>query len=249
MMRRIVGFHFALFVLACMSAPLLAQTALDTKAAAAKTFYVDAQAGSNQVSFSSQSTIEDFTGVCNKVSGQCQLDPKNLESFSGKFSVRVEDMRTGIDLRDTHMRSEDWLDATKHPEIVIDVKSASDVKKTNANTATMNLVGACTIRGKTNAITIPATLSYLDESPETQKKVKGDLFRLRSEFKVKLSDYGVTGPKGTDFIGLKVSDEIGLKVTIFGSTEPPPKELQADRPLPTATQPARPAPPKRPTTP
>ena len=220
-------------------------TALDTKASGSKTFHVDAQAGSNQVSFSSQSTIEDFTGVCNKVSGKCQLDPKNLESFNGKFSVRVADMKTGIELRDKHMQSEDWLDASKSPEIIIDVKSASDVKKTGPTSATLNFVGTCTIRGKTNPVTVPVTLTYLDETPETQKKVKGDLFRARSEFKVKLSDYGVTGPKGAEIIGLKVNDEIGVKVTVFGSTEPPPPSLQADKPVGT-TQPARPAPPRRP---
>jgi len=40
-----------------------AQTALDVKASGEKSFYADKRAGNNQVSFESQSTIEDFFGV------------------------------------------------------------------------------------------------------------------------------------------------------------------------------------------
>lgn len=220
------------------------QTALEVKAAKAQTFYIDDQAGSNQVSFTSESTLEDFTGVCNKVRGSCEIDPKKLEAFKGRFSLRVADMKTGIDLRDEHMRSADWLDAAKNPEIVIAIDSVEDVKKSSANTATMTLVGSCTIKGKTQPVKVPATLTYLDETPETQRRTKGDLIRIRSEFPLKLSDYDVKGPQGTDIIGLKVNDTIKLKVTIFGSTTKPPEELGGDK---AASQPAvKPAPPKKP---
>lgn len=230
------------------------KTALETKASGAKQFYVDDQAGSNQISFSSQSTIEDFTGVCNKVRGECTIDPKDLESFKGRFSIRVADMRTGIDLRDSHLRSADWMDAEKFPEIVIEVTSIEVAKKTAANTATMTLVGTCSFHGKSNAIKIPAKFTYLDESPKTQQKVKGDLVVLRTEFKVKLSEFGVAGPKGAETIGLKVSDDIEIKATVFGSTQAPPKGLEADKPVGTpaagssaaGSQPSKPAPPKRP---
>jgi polyisoprenoid-binding protein YceI len=220
-----------------------AGVALDTKASGPKTFYADSRVGNNQMTFFSQSTLEDFTGVCNQIGGQCQLDPKDLDTFKGRFTVRVADMDTGIELRNEHLRSADWMDAEKHPEVVIEVASVADVKKTAADTATMTLVGKCSIRGKTNDVRIPCTLKYLDETPETMRRVKGDLIRLRSEFKLKLSDYGIHGPAGSDIIGLKVSDEIELRVTVFGSTERPPDALAADADQ--DAQPRRP-PPKRP---
>jgi hypothetical protein len=59
---------------------------------------------------------------------------------------------------------------------------------------------------------------------------------------VKLSDYAITGPPGSEVIGLKVSDTEALKVTVFGSTEPPPEPLKVDTDKPTSgpatTQPA-----------
>ncbi len=219
-------------------------TALDVKASGPKTFYVDDRAGNNQVSVFSQSTLEDFTTVCNKVRGECKLDAKNVETFKGRFSIRVVDMHTGIDLRDTHLRSPDWFDAAKNPEIVIDITKVEDVKKTEPNTASLKLVGTCTLHGKTGNVAIPATLTYLDESPMTMKRVKGDLVRIRADFQVKLSDYGITGPTGSDTVGLKVSDDQAIRVTVFGSTEKPAEALQVDR-EPTTTAPIKPNPPKK----
>lgn len=220
-------------------------TVLDVKASGSKTFYVDDRAGNNQVSIFSQSTLEDFTMVCNKVSGACKLDPKDIEAFTGRFSLRVEDMRTGIELRDTHLRSPDWFDAQKNPEVVIEVTKVEDVKKTEGNTVSLKLVGTCTMHGKTSQVAIPATLTYLDESPITMKRVKGDLIRIRAEFDVKLSDYGITGPTGSDTIGLKVSDTQAIKVTVFGSTEKPAEALRIDT-APTTTAPVVPRPPQKP---
>lgn len=221
-----------------------AQTSLDVKASGEKTFYADSRVGNNQITFFSESTLEDFTGVCNQAGGECSFDPKNIESFKGRFFLRVADLKTGIELRDTHMRGPDWLDAEKHPQITIDIQSVADVKKSGSDQADMTLVGECTIRGKTNAIRIPCSLKYLEETPETMRRVKGDLVRLRSQFTVKLSDYGVLGPQGAEkLIGLKVADDIEIKATIFGSTERPPDALKPDSP---PDQGAAPPPPPRP---
>ncbi len=204
------------------------RTALETKASGTKTFYADARAGNNQVSFFSESTLEDFTGVCNQVGGQCQFDPQHLESFSGKFQIALKDVSTGIALRDQHMRSADWLDAKQHPQIILEIEKVEKVKKTAPAAASMMLVGKLDLHGVRKPIQIPATLRYLDESPQTMRRVKGDLIRIRAKFSLSLADYGVKGPQGSDIIGLKVSDNIDLKVTVFGSTEVPPDPLKAD---------------------
>lgn len=222
-----------------------ADTGLDVKASGTKTIYVDSRAGNNQVAIASQSSLEDFTVVCNQVQGECKLDPKALEKLSGKFSLKVEDMRTGIELRDTHLRSADWLDASKYPEVVITVEKAEEVKKTEANSATMTLVGTCAVHGKANPVRIPCTLTYVDESPTTMKRAKGDLLRLRAEFSLKLSDYGITGPAGSDIVGLKVAEKLDIKSTIFGSTEPAAQPLKADKDA-AGTTPAKPKPPQEP---
>lgn len=219
--------------------------ALDVKASGKKTLYIDDRAGNNQVSVLSESTLEDFTVVCNQVKGTCEVDPKDLATFRGRFALRVEHLKTGIELRDEHLRGPDWLDARNHPEVTIEVTGVEDVRRTGANEAALALVGTCTIKGRTNQVRLPAALTYLDESPTTQRRVKGDLLRLRSEFSLRLSDYGITGPPGSDFIGLKVADTMQIKVSVFGTTDAPPGTIRADdRPAPADG--AKPPPPKRP---
>jgi polyisoprenoid-binding protein YceI len=225
--------------------PAGAQTALDVKASGAKTFYVNPRAGNSQITVFSQSTLEDFTTVCNQVSGQWQIDPRNLESLHGKFSMRVEDMHTGITLRDHDLRGPEWFDAEHHPEIVIEVAKVQDVKKADANTATMKLVGTCAIHGQAIPVEIPCTLAYLDESPMTMNLVKGDVIRIRAEFPIKLSDFGITGPPGANAVGVKVADKQDVRVTVFGATTRPPEALKTDT-EPAAKIPIPIKPPERP---
>jgi polyisoprenoid-binding protein YceI len=215
--------------LSAVAVPNALATALDVKASGEKTFYVYPRAGSSQVTIFSRSVLEDFTIVCNRVSGQWEVDPKNLEALRGRFAMRVNDMYTGIDLRDRDMRGPNWFDAARYPEITVDVSRVTDVRKASPNTATMNLVGVCSMHGRSNPVSIPCTLAYLDESPATTNLVKGDVLRIRAEFVIRLSDYGITGPPASEMIGVTVSNDQDIKVTIFGATGKPPAELAADQ--------------------
>ena len=213
-------------------------TSLDVKATGAKTFYVDGRAGNNQISVFSESTLEDFTSICNKVRGKYKLDPQNLEAFTDRFYFRWKDLDTGIPLRNEQMLSQDWMDADRYPEVLIEIGKVEDVKKVSEKEAEMVMVGTCTMHGVTRPVRIPVKLAYLDQSPETMKRIRrGPDAPVAVEFEVKLADYGIVGPKGSNMIGLKVSDVQKVKFTVLGSTSKPPEELKADtRGL--ATQPA-----------
>jgi polyisoprenoid-binding protein YceI len=205
-------------------------TSLEVKARGMKTFYVDPAAGRNQVAIFSESTLEDFTIVCNEVVGEWQFNPQNVEQIKGKFSVKVEDLRTGIELRDHHLVSPDWLDAARYPLITVTIERAEAVKKTAANAVTMTMVGNCNLHGATHDVRIPSALTFLDETPKTMERVKGDLIRLRAEFQIKLADYQVRGPTGSDTVGLKVAEVMPIKASVFGSTEKPHPPLTVDQP-------------------
>ncbi len=251
--RRAIGvaFAFGWFLAAvhsAFSADKQPATALKTKASGERTFYSDYRAGNSQVTVFSESTLEDFTCVCNKVAGRCVVDPQRVESFSGGFSIRVEHLETGLDLRDQHMMGPDWLDAARYPEITVQVERVEEVRATAPTSASVVLVGTCELHGRTQNVRIPAVLTYLDETPETMRRVKGDLISIRAEFEVRLADYGLTGPPGSDWIGMKVAEVVKIKVTVFGSTERPADPLKVDRPERAAKNPP-PPPPERPKSP
>src|SRR5262245_2318425 len=112
---------FLFTLVALLPQQVLAATGLQVKSPGKKTFYADSRAGDSQISVMSESTLEDFTTVSNRVAGQCEFDPQNLVGIHGRFSVRVTDLKTGIPLRDQHMASPDWLDAARYPQIVIQI--------------------------------------------------------------------------------------------------------------------------------
>jgi polyisoprenoid-binding protein YceI len=232
----------ASIVILALGSPAFA-TALDVKARGTKDFWVDAAAGRNQISIFSESTLEDFTVVCNEVTGKWRFNPQDVEQIAGEFTIKVADLRTGIALRDQHLRGPEWLDAAKYPDIVITIQRAENVSKTGPNAVSAVLVGTCSLHGATRDVRIPVKLAYLDQSPQTMARTKGDLIRLRAEFELKLSDYKIYGPPGSDTIGLKVADDLPIKVAVFGSTERPPAPLKVDKPgtpspVGVATQPA-----------
>lgn len=200
-------------------------TALDVKASGPKTFYIDQRVGANQVVIYSQSAIEDFTSVINRVTGQFQLDPRDLEHIKGDVRMRVTDIRTGTDLRDADLYGPEWLDAARYPLIEIRILRAENVRKTAANTATMTLVGTCSMHGETRDVLIHATVIYLDQSPITMQRAAGVLVSVRASFDLKLSDYKVAGPETSKMIGLRVADVQPIRVSVFASSEEPPPAL------------------------
>jgi polyisoprenoid-binding protein YceI len=202
-------------------------TALGVKASGPKTFYIDPRAGANQVVINSESTLEDFTSVINTVSGQFALDSKNLEGISGKFTVRVADIHTGLDLRDKDLQGPDWIDAPKYPLITITVTGGKNVQVKSANSSSMDLIATCSMHGVTVDMPITATLIYLDESAMTRQRAQGDLISVRANLSFKLSAFKISGPTSSErAIGLKVADVQPVRVSVFASSVQPPPSLE-----------------------
>lgn len=200
-----------------------ADTALEVKGRGQKVFYVDAATKRNQVAITSESVLDDFTIVCNQVSGQLAFDPQHAERISGRFTLKVKDLGTGMDLRDHLLGSADWLDAAKYPEIQIAIDGGERAQKTAPNTVSMLVHMRFTMHGVTKEMLVPWTVTYLDESPQTRERAKGDLVRLRTQFEIQLSDFHVVGPPVTSsFVGLYVANRLPVKATVFGATGTPP---------------------------
>jgi len=182
------------------------------KASGEKSFTFFDQYGKNQVTFFSKTPLEDITGTASGIKGGVKFDVNNFSSSSGKITVDVASMKTGIDMRDDHLRSAGWLDAEKYPEITFEIKKVSSVEKSADNRLKGKLIGAYTMHGVTKDVTADFDVTYLDESEQTKMRAPGDLLGVRASFNVKLSDYGVSHM----VIGNKVADEIEVSVNVVG---------------------------------
>src|SRR5262245_45664247 len=91
------------------------------------TFYVGHHPKFVNITFESQADIETIVGTTNAAKGTVKAD---LEKGTGSvtLSVPVASMKTGIDMRDEHLRSKDWLEAAKFPDITFVSKKVEPVK-------------------------------------------------------------------------------------------------------------------------
>jgi polyisoprenoid-binding protein YceI len=184
------------------------------KASGEKTFNFEDKYGRNQLTFFSTTPLEDVTGVSNSVKGKVTFDVADIKTLKGSISMPVSSLKTGIDLRDEHMKSKNWMDTENYPEITFLIKSVSEVKTEADNKLQVNIKGDFTAHGVTKEIVVPVTLTYLDESEQTKQRAPGDLLGVQANFNIILSDYDVENM----IIGQKMADNIEIRVNIVGSS-------------------------------
>ncbi len=141
------------------------------------------------------------------------FDVGDLTTLRGTISLSTASLKTGIDLRDEHLRSANWLDADSYPIITFAIKSVNNIESVESNKLTAKVTGDFTAHGVTKEITADVTMTYLDESEQTQKRAPGDLLGVQATFNITLSDYEVDNM----VLGQKVSDNIEMGVNIVGS--------------------------------
>ena len=169
--------------------------------------------GRNQAMFFSSTPLEDVSGLSNDVKGSVTFDVSDVSTLSGSISISTASLRTGIELRDTHLQSENWLDAEGYPEITFVIKNVSNVKSVEDNKLEAKVIGDFTTHGVTKEVIAEVTMTYLDESEQTKKRAPGDLLGVEAKFSIVLSDYEVENM----ILGEKVSDSIEITVTMVGS--------------------------------
>jgi polyisoprenoid-binding protein YceI len=204
-----------LFAAVFFSAITIYSQGFDVKAAGEQTFSFEDKYGRNQVSFFSSTPLEDITGISNDVKGTATFDVNDFSTLKGKISLTVASLKTGIDLRDEHLISANWLDAESYPEITFEIKDVKEIKVLEPNKLQAKIVGDFTTHGVTKEVVADATVSYLDEREETKAKAPGDLLGVNAKFNIVLSEFDVDNM----VLGQKVSDEIEVSVNIFGSND------------------------------
>ena len=184
----------------------------------AQTFWADSKDGRNQAAFISDAPLEKINGLASGINATVMINPNDItQKPMGKVIVPIGNIKTGIDLRDEHLRSEMWLNAEKYPNAEFQLmgiknpssKSLNDGQKVNAT-----LLGKFTVHGKTRDVEVPATLTYFKESEKTKARVPGNLLIASANFNIKLADYGVMIP---DMVVGKVNDEVQINVNFVSS--------------------------------
>lgn len=161
----------------------------------------------NLATVESVSEFETFTGRTTKVSGTLNFDPAK-KTGSGTIEVDVASVDTGIELRNDHMRSPQWLDTAKYPKVRFQTTKVSHVTGDR-----YRVTGNFTMHGMTKQLTTDATVRFRKNGPETKAAgFDGDVVQLQTSFRVKLSDYGIKIPAQA---AGKVSNDVRIDVRAY----------------------------------
>ncbi|MEJ2105309.1 MAG: YceI family protein [Ignavibacteriaceae bacterium] len=201
------------FLIVFATVLVLSAQGFKVKATGEQTFDFQDKKGRNQATFFSTTPLEDVTGLSNDVKGKVTFNVSDIKTLKGSISIGTGSLKTGIDLRDEHLRSKNWLDAENYPEITFTIKKVSDVKIVADNKLEAKVTGDFSLHGVTKEVVADVTMTYLDESEQTQQRAPGDLLGVQAKFNIVLSDYDVENM----IVGQKVSDNIEIKVNVVGS--------------------------------
>lgn len=179
----------------------------------AVTYYFGSSDERTNITFESKTAVATISGTTAKVSGSASRNDAAGERKT-HLIVPVASMRTGMEGRDKILLEPNWLDAAKYPTLEFKSEKAEP-----AGGTTWKLQGEFTMHGKTNPLTITADVKEI--SPAVAAKAKlgpGAWVRVVTEFKLKLSDYGIAVPEANI---AQVNDEWTVTVAILGTTEKP----------------------------
>ena len=147
--------------------------------------------------------VTNVKGQFTKFAGTVELDDQDISRSVVDVSIDAASIDTGVAKRDDHLRTSDFLEATKFPKLTF-----KSTKVERAGEGKLKVTGNLTIRG----VTKPAVL--LVEGPATPVKDPWGNTKtgITATTKINRKDFGVSWNKTMDGGGLVVGDEVTITI-------------------------------------
>ena len=143
-------------------------------------------------------------GAFTDFSGEAHLDAAKPGASSVGIRIRTASIDTGQADRDAHLRSPDFLDVERWPEIVF---TSTDVEQVDEEV--YEVAGDLTIRDVTRPVTVAFTLTGSAQDPFGNTRVG-----FEGALAIKRSDWGLTWNTPLDTGGVLVSDRIQIEFDV-----------------------------------
>jgi polyisoprenoid-binding protein YceI len=114
------------------------------------------------VEFSAKVLFFTIKGRLTDFGGKITLDENDIYRSSVEAAIKSASVSTRVKMRDEHLRSKDFLDASKYPEIHF--QSASVGRGKDRDMVRVN--GALTIKGQTREVALDVTITDRSRSPQ-----------------------------------------------------------------------------------
>lgn len=165
----------------------------------------------SEVAFRVRHFVSKVSGRFDDFSGTITIVPGKPAASSVEFAIKTASINTANTGRDNHLRSADFFDAEKNPEITF-----KSTKIAPVDADTFNVTGIFTMHGTAKELTIPVDFGgTVTDSRGTEKAG----FSLTT--KLNRKDYGIVWNQTLDSGGMMLGDEVEITVNIEANKRKP----------------------------
>jgi polyisoprenoid-binding protein YceI len=157
----------------------------------------------SRIGFKVKQAFANVTGQFREFGGTVQVDRTHPEKSSVTTTIQVKSIDTGIAKRDMHLRSEEFFDAAKFPEITFKSRT---VKQTGSEEG--DIVGDFTMHGVTRPITLHVKLLNRDNESTRWQVATAPLSRR---------EFGVQFSKSLEGVSM-ISDKVAVDIEIVATS-------------------------------
>ena len=146
--------------------------------------------------------ISNVRGHFSELAGTLQYDPQHVENSAVSVAIQAASVETRDAKRDGHLKSLDFFDAEKFPEL-----SFHSTQWQHKNDDELLVKGDLTIRGVTREVVLT-----VERTPELKDPWGGTRVGFTGRTKVNRKDFGLTWNAALEAGGVLVGDEVAITI-------------------------------------
>lgn len=150
------------------------------------------------------------SGRFKNFSGTVHYDAKDVTKSSVEFKATVESIDTGVEGRDRHLRTADFFDVAKFPDMTF---QSTRVERKGKN---LLLHGNLTLKGITKPVTLPFTLTGAIKDGRGNTRIG-----ISAQTKIDRRDFGITWGHALPGGGFDVAHDVLINLQLE-ALQPPP---------------------------
>jgi len=143
--------------------------------------------------------------------GTIHFDDKDVTKSSVEFTAKVESIDTGVEGRDKHLRTADFFEVEKYPDMTF---KSTRVERKGKNYL---LYGDLTLKGVTLPVTLPFTLTGAIKDGRGNTRIG-----ISAQTKLDRRDFGITWGHALASGGFDVAHDVMIDLQ-FEAVQPAPK--------------------------
>jgi polyisoprenoid-binding protein YceI len=183
---------------------------LSGSAFAADTYVIDKN--HSEASFQVRHMLTKVRGKFDDFAGTILVDEAKPEASSVEFTIKTASIDTGVEPRDKHLRSADFFDAEKNPEITFKSSAVTTTSKDHYDVA-----GTLTMHGVSKQVVLPVTFLGTVKSPFGDQRAG-----FESGITLNRKDFGLMWNKTLEAGGVLVGDDVEVAINIEAAKQKEP---------------------------